>query len=440
MLRNRIIAVLFIIVGLAIGYFDAFHLISQESVLSVPFKLGLDLKGGAHLVYQADVSDIAPNEISDAMSGLRDVIERRVNAFGVGEPLIQIQEKGMLKTAEHREQRLIVALPGVTDVEQAIAMIGETPFLEFRTEVENIEEGMNILEAYEATDLTGRYLEKAILDFNSTTYAPEISIEFDDEGAELFKNMTAENVGKTIAIFLDGFPVSMPRVNEEISGGKAQITGQFSADEAKQIVKDLNSGALPIPIKLISQQKVGATLGGRALAKGINAGVYGMILVAIFLVLWYRLPGLLSVFALALYTAIVLAFFKLIPVTLTASGIAGFILSIGIAVDANILIFERMKEERRQGKTLLASITEGFERAWLSIRDSNVSTLISCFILFWMGTSIVKGFAFTLAIGVLVSMFSAITISRNLLLAVASRKAEGEGKLSRFLFNSGLKN
>ena len=325
----------------------------------------------------------------------------------------------------------------MTDVNQAIKMIGETPFLEFRTENPDIQikEDTKLNEAFLPTILTGRFLKKANLDFNPTTYEPEVSLEFNDEGAKIFGQLTKENIDKKIAIFLDGAPISIPVVREEISSGKAQITGQFTSQEAKVLVQRLNSGALPVPVNLISQQDIGPTLGERVLMKDLRAGIYGIILVALFLILWYRLPGLISVLALAIYTTIVLALFKIIPVTITAAGIAGFILSVGMAVDANILIFERMKEERRQGKVLSSSITEGFSRAWLSIRDSNVSSMISAVILYWMGTSMVKGFALTLGIGVLISMFSAITISRTFLIALG---AKGESKLSKFLFGTGI--
>jgi protein-export membrane protein SecD len=436
MLKYRIIAVLFILAGIAIGYFDVLHIINPQSIFSLPFKLGLDLWGGVHLIYRADTSQIAPAEVGDAMAGLRDVIERRINFFGVAEPLVQIEQKGILKTAESREQRLIVELPGVTDVNQAIKMIGETPFLEFRTEnpdpKSNVEDSTSDFnDMFLSTQLTGRFLKKAKLDFNTTTGESEVSLEFNEEGAKIFAQLTKENIGRRIAIFLDGTPISIPVVREEIPSGRAQITGQFTAKEAKLLVQRLNSGALPIPISLISQQTIGPTLGEKVLMKGINAGIYGLILVAVFLILWYRLPGLISVLALIIYTAIVLALFKIIPVTITAAGIAGFILSVGMAVDANILIFERMKEERHQGKTLSSAIVEGFSRAWLSIRDSNVSSLISATILYWMGTSMVKGFALTLGIGVLISMFSAITISRTFLIALG---AKGESRLSKFLW------
>lgn len=442
MAKYRIFAILILIAGIAIGYFDALHIVKPDIILARPFKLGLDFKGGVHLIYQADVSQMNPKEIGSAMDGLRDVIERRINLFGVTEPLVQIEEKGILKTTEKREQRLIVELPGVTDVNQAIKMIGETPFLEFRLENPNppaggeIKEDTNINEAFLPTILTGRFLKKANMEFDQTTGQPQVSLLFNDEGATIFAQITKENIGKRLAIFLDGAPISIPVIKEEIPSGRAQITGQFTPKEAKTLVQRLNSGALPVHINLISQQSIGPTLGEKVLFRGIRAGIYGIILVVLFLILWYRLPGLISVVALAVYVVLVLAIFKLIPVTLTAAGVAGFILSVGMAVDANILIFERMKEERRGGKALNVAITEGFSRAWFSIRDSNVSSMISAVILYWMGTSMVKGFALTLGIGVLISMFSAITVSRTFLLALGVR---GERKLSNFLLGSGMK-
>ena len=438
--KYRFISFLLILAGFGIVYFDAVSFLKPESffyskIISMPFKLGLDLQGGVHLTYKADLSSIKSSEVSSSMEGLRDVIERRVNAFGVGEPLVQVEKSA------GGNQRLIVELPGVTNINEAIKMIGETPFLEFKVENPNAdklteEEKKDYTKVFVSSELTGRYLKKAVLDFGQTTFEPIISLEFNDEGGKLFAKLTKENVGKSIAIFLDGAPISVPNVREEITGGKAQITGQFIPKDAKLLVQRLNSGALPVPVSLISQQSVGPSLGEKFLAKGIMAGIYGMILVSLFLILWYRLPGLVAVLALVLYTAIMLALFKLIPVTLTAAGIAGFILSVGMAVDANILIFERMKEEIKKGKNLHLAISEGFSRAWLSIRDSNISSLITAFILFWMGTSMIKGFALTLGVGILISMFSAITASRTFLLATGLK---GESKIGKFLFGSGIK-
>lgn len=444
--KYRFISFLLILASLAVGYFDALSFIPAKSffslpAISLPFKLGLDLKGGAHLTYGADLSKIKLSEKDDAMEGLRDVIERRINAFGVGEPVIQVG-KGGTSSDGAKEQRLIVEIPGITNINEAIKMIGETPFLEFRTENPDTsklteEEKKDGTKVFLSSPLTGKYLRKAILEFDQTTYQPQISLEFDKEGGEIFAKLTKENVGKSIAIFLDGAPISIPNVREEIKGGRAQITGQFAPKEAKQLVQRLNSGALPVPISLISQQSVGPTLGEKFLTKGIVAGIYGMILVSLFLILWYRLPGLVAVLALGVYTVITLALFKLIPVTLSAAGIAGFILSVGMAVDANILIFERMKEELKKGKSLQGAISEGFSRAWLSIRDSNVSSLITAAILFQFGSSMVKGFALTLGLGIVVSMFTAITVSRTFLLALMFKN--GEGKMMKFLFGSGIK-
>jgi len=445
--KYRFITFIIILVALIIGFFDSAHILKPNSFFAKSFELGLDLRGGVHLVYEADVSAVESGDVSEAMSGLRDVIERRVNLFGVAEPLVQVEHAGVLKLGESSGERLIIELPGITDVNEAIKRIGETPLLEFKTETPAAPKSQPKLgEAgspadseseilFAPTELNGRYLKLARVDFDQTTFQPIISIEFNDEGTKIFGDLTKENIGKRIGIFLDGALLSAPVVRDVITSGSAQITGQFTPDEAKTLVRRLNSGALPLPIKLISQQAVGATLGERVLSRGVYAGVIGLILVAIFLVLWYRLPGLIAVLALVLYVGIILALFKLIPVTLTAAGIAGFILSIGMAVDANILIFERVKEERKAGKDLLAAITEGFHRAWLSIRDSNVSSLITALVLFWMGTSIIRGFALTLGIGVLVSMFSAITVSRSFLLAL---KLNSNSKLSRFLFGSGV--
>jgi protein-export membrane protein SecD len=437
MVKTRLLAIFIFLMGALLGYFILAPYLNPASIFNrFPFRLGLDLKGGVHLVYRADTSSLAPGDIGEAMAGLRDVIERRVNFFGVTEPVIQVEQAGSsLLNPLQREQRLIVELPGITNLDEAIKLIGATPFLEFKTERPEAERN-EILEAqknneriYEdpyfiSTQLTGRYLKKAALDFDQTTYAPSILLEFNKEGEELFAKITKDNVGKRVAIYLDNAPISIPVVREEITSGKAQITGDFKPEEAKELVRNLNSGALPIPISLISQQSIGATLGEIALNRGLWAGILGILTIAIFLVIWYRLPGLIAVFALCIYIVLVLLLFKLIPVTLTAAGIAGFILSVGMAVDANILIFERMKEEARLGKTFQTSMEEGFRRAWPSIRDSNISSLITSIILYWIGTSMVKGFALVLGIGVLTSMFSAIIISRTFLLALGLKETK----------------
>ncbi len=377
-------------------------------------KLGLDLQGGTHLVYEGDLTNIPPEAQSDAMNSARDVIERRVNAFGVSEPLVQVSGNN----------RLIVELPGVKDINQAISLIGQTPFLEFREENPNppavkpdANGQVNITadDAFKPTGLSGKQFKRATLEFDQRTGLPQVALQFDAEGTKLFADITTRDVGKRIAIFLDGEILSAPTVNTPITDGQAIITGQYTVQEAKDLVTRLNAGALPVPIKLISQENVGATLGLQSVEKSVEAGLIGFAIVALFMIIYYRLPGVLAVIALSIYTALSLAIFKLFGITITLAGIAGFILSVGMAVDANILIFERMKEELRKGKTLQQSVEDGFNRAWLSVRDSNFSSLITTFILGYFGSSIIRGFAITLAIGILVSMFTAITVTRTFL-------------------------
>lgn len=412
---------------------------------SKPYVLGLDLQGGVNLIYQADLSTVTDK--AESMAGLRDVIERRVNLFGVSEPVVQIQGS----------DRLLVELPGVKDVAQAIAMIGQTPYLEFdeaRSEAESkpiLDKIKEVQAAQEKnqdiqkikdwqlafqnpyikpTELTGKYLSKAVVVFDQTTYKPQIQLTFNAEGAKIFEQVTERNLNKPLAILLDGFSIIdtsgdniidandlyAPIIQDKITGGTAVITGNMSAQTANNIASRLNSGALPVKIgSPISQESVGPTLGTTSLNKSLLAGIYGLLAVVLFMIIFYRLPGLLASVALMVYVVITLAIFKLVPVTLTLAGIGGFILSIGMAVDANILIFARMKEELKEGKSLQTAIQEGFDRAWPSIRDSNLNSLIVCAILFIFSTSFIKGFALTLSLGILVSLFSAIFVTRILL-------------------------
>ena len=451
MLKYRIWAVFLLIATIALGYF---LYSSQRENARFPFKFGLDLVGGTELIYRADVSQISGGDIADSMQTLRDVIERRINVFGVSEPLIQVERAGLV--SGNPDHRLIVELPGVSDIERAVAMIGQTPQLEFKLERAGVrdlsEEELKKLtldELFVSTGLTGRFLKRSSLQFDPSTAQPIVALEFNDEGKELFSQITRENIGRTLAIFLDDELKQAPVIQSEIDNGQAIITG-YDAATAKEVVRQLNFGALPVPIELASTQTVGATLGEVALDAAVKAGIWGFIILSLFMVLWYRLPGVVAVIALILYVFLSLSIFKLIPVTLTAAGLAGFILSIGMAVDANILIFERMKEELRGmpargtggkeelrgGKNLIDAMREGFRRAWLSIRDSNIASIITAVILFWLGTASVKGFALTLGIGVLVSMFTAITASRTYLYAVSFVQ---ESKLTEFLFSSGVK-
>ncbi len=441
-MTKRIIALVILLAGVALGY-GLFHSTTHTTgfLSKHPFRLGLDLSGGSSLLYTADISQLPSDQVNDSMEALRDVIERRVNMFGVGEPVVQVQTSSLGGEKEHR---LSIELPGVTDITKAIAMIGQTPSLEFRVQSNTpskatVDEkgilSVNVDQQFIPSGLNGKYLKRAQLIFAPNTGEPQVSIQFDDEGAKLFEKITSENVGKPIAIYLDGAMISAPNVNEAISGGTAQITGNFTPAEAKTLVGRLNSGALPVPISLVSTQTVGATLGADAIHAGVKAALVGFILIALFLILWYRLPGIVAVLALSLYVVITLILYKLIPVTLTAAGIAGFIISIGMAVDANILIFERFREERARGKSISDAITAGFDRAWLSIRDANTASLITSAILFWFGTSLIKGFALTLGLGVLVSLLSAILITRVFLRALPTLQ---NSRIGRFLYSSGF--
>ncbi len=433
MSRVRTLALALILFGIALGY-AVYTSESPASALGYrPFKLGLDLKGGTHLVYQADIKDIQPSDVPEAMTSLKGVIERRVNLFGVSEALVQTEEVGL---GQNRTQRLIVDLPGVTDVAQAIKTINKTPVLDFRT-VSTAPAGTSTDVSFVASPLTGRYLKHAQVQFVQGQVSPSISLEFNDEGAKLFAELTKNNIDKPLGIFLDGEMISAPTVRQEITGGKAEISGQFTVEEAKQLVRDLNLGALPVPISLVSTQTIGATLGEHALDKGVKAGMYGFIIIALFLILWYRLPGLVAAVSLAMYVVIMLAIFKLVPITLTAAGIAGFILSMGTAVDANVLIFERMKEELKKGKNLKEAMHDGFDRAWTSIRDSNLATILSAIVLFWFGTSSIEGFAVTLGTGIIVSLFTAITVTRTFLYALG---VHHQSALVKFLFGKNSSN
>lgn len=459
MIKKRILALLVIVIGALVAYFVyATEVKNPDSKHA--FKQGLDLSGGAELIYRADVSAVAAGEVDESMASLRDVIERRINLFGVSETTVQV-EGGF---ASSGEQRLRIGLPGVTDIAKATAMIGETPVLEFKTErPEGVEKDklMKELEAlvaraqagedlsgivppdpyYVSTELTGRYLKRASIDFPQASGGqnfgtPVVTLEFDKAGAELFEEITSANIGKTVAIYLDGSPISNPVVQSAISGGQAVISGNFTPVEAKLLVGRLNSGALPVPIELVSTQSVGPTLGAEAAEAGVFAGFVGFVLLSGLLILWYRLPGFVAVISLIVYIAFMCALIKLIPITITAAGIAGLIISLGLAVDGNILIAERLKEEIRGGRSIQDAIRVGFERAWTSIRDSNTSSIITAVILYWFGSALVKGFAMTLGLGAILCMFSAVTVSRIILSAFSFR----DSKFMKFMFKSGFTN
>ncbi len=381
----------------------------------LPWRLGLDLVGGTHLVYQIDLSKVAVTDQSSVVAGLRDVIEKRVNLFGVSEPQVYIAQTG--STAQ-----LDVDLAGVKSVTDAISQIGETPLLDF-AEVQ----GSGSSTQYVPTNLTGEYITGAQLTFDQTTGKPQVQIAFNSDGADIFGKITAANVGKPLAIFLDGNLIEAPTVDEAITGGTALITGNFTVDSAKTLVQRFNAGALPAPISLVNQQTVSATLGNNSLKEVIFAAILGTILIMLFMLFYYRLFGFFAACALIIYIALTLGVFKLIGITMSLSGIAGFVLTIGMAVDANILTFERIKEEQKRGLPRTSAVEEGFRRAWPSIRDSNTSTIITAVILYYFTSSFVQGFALTLLIGTLVSLFSAITTTR-LFLRVYEHTGKGQQK------------
>lgn len=362
---------------------------------------GLDLKGGVYLKYELDYSRTTSADRTDALNSTVQVIERRVNSTGVAEPTIQPGKIG-------NKDVVTVELPGIEDVNQAIDLIGKTALLEFKEVNASGEDWV-------PTGLSGKQLDKASVSFDQTTNRPQVSLKFNADGQRLFAEITERNVQKPLAIFLDDELLQAPTVQQKIVDGEAVITGDYSIQEVRDNVNLLNSGALDVPIKLVEQRTIGATLGEESVRKSIVAGLIGLMLVALFMLINYRFAGFVALLALAGYTAISVALFKFIPVTLTLAGIAGFILSIGMAVDANILIFERLREELANGRDLRVALGEAFRRAWPSVRDSNMATLITCAILFFTTTGSVKGFALTLAIGVLVSMFSSITASRSFL-------------------------
>ncbi len=427
------------------------------------FELGLDLQGGASLLYQADLEGVPDGEQPDRMRALRDLVERRVDHFGIGEPLVQV-----------RGDRLAVELPGVRDQEEAIKQIGETPFLEFRVriddeekieeienkrlevrqylgnwfrndyeenfekiliedlpeeEIEDLEKEIEDWElAFESVfgptdpELTGRFLQDADVRFDETSGRPAVTLRFDSEGAEVLRKVTAENKGELLATYLDGRQIQQATIQTEIPRGEAQISGNLTAEEAREISRDLQIGALPVPIEVISQRTIGPDLGRGALESSVRAGAIGLVAVLVFMIFYYKLLGFLASLSLLIYVAFVLFAFKILGVTLTLSGIAGFVLSIGMAIDANILIFSRIREEIDNGKSFDRAVEDGFSRAWPSIRDGNLTTIVVALILFFVSTSFVQGFATVLIIGILISLFTAMVITRSFIFSFSGTK------------------
>ena len=382
---------------------------SIVTIYKKPTKLGLDLVGGSRIMLEARTTETVTKITPEVMNRLQFAIESRVNKLGVSETSV----------AQVGDKRLLVEIPNVTDLKEAEAFLGKTAQLEFKQpELENgqpkrDEKGAII---WQSAGLTGEDLKSATIGSDQAGHWT-VSLEFNSKGAARFGELTSQLVGQQMAIFFDGEEISAPVIREPIYGGRAEISGGdtsgFSIEEAQKMVNLLNAGALPVPSEIIQENTVGPTLGAASIDKSKTAAMIGIGLVMIFMLLMYRLPGVIADIALVVYGLILFALFKAIPVTLTLAGIAGFVLSIGMAVDANILIFERTKEELRAGRNLFTAINSGFDRAWTSIFDSNMTTILTCVILYFLGTSVVKGFALTLFIGILVSLFTAITVTRN---------------------------
>lgn len=384
-------------------------------------KLGLDLRGGTEVILQADMSSIAEADRGDALDSVREVISRRVDMYGVTEASVKT-------ITTQNDYRLSVALPGVEDPDEVLALIGSTAKLDFR-ELAPTASNSATLEDFVPTDLSGSDLARANVSFNPEDGTPEVGLTFNERGAEKFSQITERNVGKPLAIFLDEVPLQAPIVQVKIDGGSAVISGDYTLEDVKNIVLQLNAGALPVSVSVIKQQNISPTLGEDSIRSSLTAGGVGLILVVLFMVLNYRFLGFVASLGLIFYGVLTLALYKLIPITLTLPGLAGFILSIGMAVDSNILIFERMKEETRKGNSFEHSMELGFGKAWDAIKDANIATLITTFILYnpfdWSflnSSGLVRGFALTLFLGIVISLFTSLFVTRTLLRAIINHK------------------
>ncbi len=373
--------------------------------INYKIKEGLDLQGGSSIVYVADLSKIPEKDKTSAMDSLKKVIENRVNAFGLTEPIVRTSKSG-------NEYRVSVELAGIKNTDEALDLIGKTAQLEFK-EYKNSE--------FVGTGLNGKDLKKADVTFDPNTNEPQVSIQFNADGAKKFEEITGRNVGQPIAIYLDDKIVSAPKVNEKIVGGNAQITGKFTFNEAKTLSIQLNAGALPASIKVIEQRTVGASLGQESINKSLIAAVLGIIAVSIYMIIYYRFLGIFSTIGLGLYLLFMLAIFKVFGVTLTMAGVAGLILSIGMSMETDVLVFERIREELRNGHAFIAASKLGFKRAWPSVRDSNAVSLIICAILYTAG-GMIRGFAITLAIGIVVGLVTTYLGTQTLIDLISKRK------------------
>jgi preprotein translocase subunit SecD len=399
-----------------------FNFLGKKIAPNWELKKGLDIQGGMQVVLQADMSEIEIDDRELALESAKEIILRRVDMFGINEPLVQTAVRG-------DDYRIIVELAGVSDSAQALQLVGETAQLEFKlqnqakaTSPAATTSAMAWLGTFEETGLTGKQLKRTSVQFDQNTNEPLISLEFDSEGTKLFADITKDNVGGILAIFLDGFPVTTPTINSAILTGTAQLSGSFTVESAKQLNIQLSAGALPVPIKVLEQRNIGASLGQQSVEDSIRAGLVGIGLVMLFMTLYYGFRGVLASLALVVYSILTLATYKILGVTLTLPGIAGLLLSIGMAVDANILIFERMKEELRAGKPFAHALELGFGRSWDSIKDANLATIMTALVLInplnfnFLNTSgLVRGFGVTLLIGVLISLFTGVIVTRTFL-------------------------
>ncbi len=403
--------------------FPTIKILDHLYTLNFPVKLGLDLQGGTELILETQMDKIDPLNRDSALESAKEVLEKRVNLYGVSEAVVQSSKVG-------EQRRILVELPGLKDASAAAQLVGKTAQLDFRELVgtpsaEATQSAVALFDSFKSTSLTGADLKKAQVTFGSSRgvkSGAQVAIEFTSGGAKKFAEITKRNINKPLAMFLDDAPISWPPpiVQQEIIGGNAVITGQFTTAHAKDLAIQLNAGALPVPIKILQQRSIGPTLGEESIKKSLMAGIIGLGIIIVYMAVHYGVLGLIADAGLIIYILFSLAIFKtglfiLPPITLTLAGIAGFILSVGMAVDANILIFERMKEEIRWGKVKSHALDLGFKRAWSSIWASNISSLITAVILYSLGQSLVRGFAITLAIGVLVSMFTAVVVTRTFL-------------------------
>ena len=393
--------------------------------ITFSFKQGLDIQGGMQVVLEADMSNIAAVDRQAALESVREVLLRRVDLYGISEPVVQTAIAG-------ESYRVVIELPGVTNETEALALVGKTAELSFQLlEEKPIEISPDASTAAEIdfsqfmslkeTGLSGSQLKRATVQFDQNTGEPQVGIQFDEAGSRLFADVTREHTGERLAIILDGTIVMAPNLSEPILGGQAQISGGFTLDQAKQLSIQLNAGALPVPITVLEQRTIGASLGSESVRASLQAGLLGILLVMLFMILYYGWSGVLASMALSIYALLTIALYKIFGVTITVPGLAGLLLSIGMAVDANILIFERMKEEQRMGRPFLLAMELGFGRAWDSIKDANLATIMTAVILvnplnlpFLNSSGLVRGFGITLLIGVVLGLFTGVFVTRTL--------------------------